>query len=237
MIRSSSRLLALMVALLPLLSGCYLHRDAASLRVTIAVPALPDTLDPHVIDDPATRYVHAAVFDAVTTVDEHGEVQPALATEWRPLGPTAWEFKIRQNVRFQNGEELNAHTVVFNVRRVLRPDLHSPVLKDIPTLVRANTRDLHTVVVTTRRPDPILPRRLAALYIAPIEYLQRVGDTAFGAQPSGTGPWIGAVCARREPHAGSTQGRLARGPAEPYYRPAAGARPRCSGRGVSDRPS
>ena len=189
MIRSSSYLLALMLAVLPLLAGCYLHRDAASLRVAVAVPSLPETLDPHVIDDPATRYVHAAVFDALTSIDERGEVQPALATEWRPLGPTAWEFKIRQNVRFQNGEELNAHTVAFNVRRVLRPDLHSPVLKDIPTLVRANTRDLHTVVLTTRRPDPILPRRLAALYIAPVEYLQRVGETAFGAQPSGTGPW------------------------------------------------
>jgi peptide/nickel transport system substrate-binding protein len=185
-----NRLLLLPLALvLALLSGCYLHRDAASLRVTLAVPALPDTLDPHLVDDYATRYVHAAVFDALTRIDERGEVQPALATEWRPLGPTAWEFKIRQNVRFQNGEELSAHTIAFNVRRMLRPDLHSPIQKDIPTLIRANTRDLHTVVLTTRRPDPILPRRLAALYIVPVEYLQRVGETKFAEQPVGTGPW------------------------------------------------
>jgi len=183
-----SKLLPLLAAAV-LLSGCYLHRDPSALQLTFAVAELPESMDPHLNDRPAARYAHAAVFDALTTVDETGEVQPALATAWRPIGPTTWEFTLRQNVRFQNGEEFTAHTVAFNVRRVLRRDFHSPVVKDLPTLTRANPRDTYTVLLSTRQPDPILPRRLAALYMVPADYLQRVGDQAFARQPVGTGPW------------------------------------------------
>ncbi len=172
-----------------LLSGCYLHRDPNLLNLTMAVSELPETLDPHLNDRPYTRYVNAALFDALTVINERGELQPGLATSWKPLGPTTWEFKLRQGVRFHNGEEFNANTVAFNVRRVLRREFHSPVLQDVPTLFRANPRDLYTVVIATRKTDPILPRRLAALYMVPTDYTQRAGDELFAQEPIGTGPW------------------------------------------------
>lgn len=183
-----SKLLPLLAATV-LLAGCYLHRDSSALQIAMAVPELPESMDPHVSDRPAARFAHAAVFDALTTVDETGEVRPALATAWRPIGPTAWEFTLRQNVRFQNGEEFTARTVAFNVRRVLRRDFHSPIVNDVATLTRANPRDSYTVVLSTQQPDPILPRRLSTLYMVPADYLQRVGDQAFAREPVGTGPW------------------------------------------------
>lgn len=189
-----NNLLRLTLLSLLLLPACYLHRDAASLRMTIAVPDLPMTLDPHREElypgnRGSARYVHAAIFDALTAVNEKGEVRPALATSWKPIGPTAWEFKLRRGVKFQNGEEFNAQAVSFNIRRVLRPDLRSPVVALIPTLFRGNASGLDTVVISTRRPDPILPRRLSALYMVAPNYVQEVGDDRFGKEPVGTGPW------------------------------------------------
>lgn len=169
--------------------GCYLHRDPASLRAAFAVPELPETLDPHLEAHAGARYVLAALFDALTAVDERGTLRPALATSWQPFGPTAWEFKLRQGVRFANGEELTANTVAFNIRRVLRSDLESPVLRDIPTLFRSSARDRYTVVIQTRQPDPVLPRRLAALYMVPSEHMLHVAEEQFGREPVGTGPW------------------------------------------------
>ncbi len=160
------------------------------LRVRLGVPALPSDLDPHRESSPDTRYVQAAVFDALTSVDERGKLQPALATSWKPLGPTAWEFKLRQGVRFQNGEEFTGETVSFNVRRVLRRDVRSKLAAvELSTLFRSSATEVHSVVISTRRPDPILPRRVSALYMLPPEYVQRVGDQQFGRQPVGTGPW------------------------------------------------
>jgi peptide/nickel transport system substrate-binding protein len=182
------RLFSLLLSIV-LLSACYLHRDPASLTLAVAVPELPAKLDPHLDSRLGGRSVHAAVFDALTTIDPDGTLKPALATSWHPIGPTTWEFKLRTGVRFASGEEFNAHTVAANVRRVLRPSLQSPVLKEIPTLLRANPRDLYTIVISTRRPDPILPRRLAALYLVPLEHASHVGDDDLPAPSVGTGPW------------------------------------------------
>lgn len=171
------------------LAGCSLHRDPSSLRVAIAAPEVPSTLDPHRIASPNARFLAAALFDALTRVDEKGDLQPALAESWEPIGPTAWQFKLRSGVKFQDGEEFNAQTVAYNIRRVQQPDIESPILKVIPTLYRGNAPGPKTIVVTTRRPDPILPRRLASLYMIPIEYSQRLGNAEFGRNPVGTGPW------------------------------------------------
>ncbi len=184
LVRFASLLLA--VTLLP---GCYLHRDPASLALAIAVPELPAKLDPHLDTHLGGRSVHAAVFDALTTIDPDGTLKPALAVSWQPIGPTTWEFKLRTGVRFANGEEFTSNTVAANVRRILRPSLKSPVMKEIPTLMRANPRDLYTVVVSTRRPDPILPRRFAALYMVPLEHAAHVGDEDLPGASVGTGPW------------------------------------------------
>ncbi len=179
-----------LLLLITLVSGCNLHRDPASLMLAVAVPELPATLDPHRDPRQGGRSVHAAVFDALTTIDPDGTLKPALAESWQPIGPTTWEFKLRRGVRFSNGEEFNASTVAFNVRRVLKPSLKSPVLKEIPTLLRANPRDLYTVVIFTRRPDPILPRRLSALYMVPVEHTQQINADDEAAAPTvGTGPW------------------------------------------------
>jgi peptide/nickel transport system substrate-binding protein len=181
--------LGCLVLTVTMLSGCYLHRDPASLTLAVAVPELPATLDPHLDTHLGGRSVHAAVFDALTTIDPDGTLKPGLAVSWQPIGPTTWEFNLRKGVRFASGEEFTSNTVAANVRRVLRPSLKSPVLKEIPTLMRANPRDLYTVVISTRRPDPILPRRFAALYMVPLEHAAHVGDEPLPSPSTGTGPW------------------------------------------------
>src|SRR4051794_2866810 len=98
-IRNSRVLLVVLIAA-TLFSSCYLHRDPSSYRLDIAVPELPSSLDPHLNDRPGTRYINAAMFDTLTTIDERGNLQPGLALSWRPIGPSSWEFKLRQGVRF-----------------------------------------------------------------------------------------------------------------------------------------
>src|SRR5262249_6710256 len=50
--------------------------------------------------------------------------------------------------------------------------------------------DPYTLVVHTKKPDPLLPARLAAYggQIVPKRYVERVGPEGFNAQPIGTGP-------------------------------------------------
>jgi peptide/nickel transport system substrate-binding protein len=57
------------------------------------------------------------------------------------------------------------------------------------TIERTETADPGTLVIHTKRPDVLLPARLAVCgYVVPWAYIDRVGFTAFNQQPVGSGP-------------------------------------------------
>ena len=65
-----------------------------------------------------------------------------------------------------------------------------------------------TVVIRTREPDAILPRRLSALMIVEPDLWETLGPEAFGGQPVGTGPYaiedwnqsVNVLIARKNPY-------------------------------------
>jgi peptide/nickel transport system substrate-binding protein len=147
-------------------------------------------LDPHLstaIHDTAITF---NVFDTLVQRQRDGRLHPSLATNWRLLSPTAWEFRLRPDVTFHNGDPFTAADVKFGIERTYDPQAKTLVASVFTTIARIETPDPQTVVFHTRRPDPLLPARLASFggQVLPRRYLERVGPEAFGIRPIGTGP-------------------------------------------------
>src|SRR5829696_8263568 len=65
------------------------RRDSLS----VAMPANPETIDPHQFRSIFTGSVLACCLETLLTRDpETMELRPLLATEWRNLDPLTWEF-------------------------------------------------------------------------------------------------------------------------------------------------
>ena len=115
-----------------------------------------------------------------------GEVEPMLATEWSQVEPTQWEFTLRE-VNFQDGTPMDAEAVAGALNYVL----------DVPTPARAFNSDVisgveaideSTVRITTPKPDPLVPLRVAnpnAGILAPKAY----GGKQIDIQDACTGPF------------------------------------------------
>lgn len=99
--------------------------------------------------------------EALARVDFEGTLVPALATGWEQVSPTEWDVTIREGVKFQNGEVLNAAAVAGALNHVLAAD--APARAFSPKVVAsvAATGDM-TVRITTPNPSVLLPLRLAA---------------------------------------------------------------------------
>src|SRR5690349_10382340 len=52
-------------------------------------------------------------------------VEPQLATEWKRIDPLTFQFKLREGVRFHNGEELDGEAVKYSIERPLKPEQNS----------------------------------------------------------------------------------------------------------------
>src|SRR5215831_8871625 len=136
--------------LLGLLGSVSQHRVEAAPTgsLTIGAGALPDTLDPHLSLAGLAVVVYGNVFDALTAIDfskSTAEVAPLLASSWRLVNPTTWEFKLKSGVQFSNGEPFTAEAVKFNIDRILDPATKSPARGRIATVESAQVVDATTV--------------------------------------------------------------------------------------------
>src|SRR4051794_27598939 len=61
--------------------------------ISVAMPANPETIDPHQFRSIFTGSVLACCLETLLTRDpETMELRPLLATEWRNIDPLTWEF-------------------------------------------------------------------------------------------------------------------------------------------------
>ena len=162
---------------------------AETLRV--AVPTLPPTLgNPYGANGTPSSLTWSALFDGLTRLDPDGRLAPALAVSWEMETPTQWRFELRPDVRFSNGEPLDAAAVVATLDWLRSEAGQRTVIgTEIRSVVAAEARGPATVVLRTEAPDAILPARLSSVMIVPPASWQTLGPDAFARTPSGTGPF------------------------------------------------
>jgi peptide/nickel transport system substrate-binding protein len=130
------------------------------------------------------------VFDNLTSRHPDGKLHPGLATEWKLQGQSQWTFKLRQGVKFHNGDPFTSADAKYSIERTYDPAAKTMVATVLTTIDRIEAPDPYTLVIQTKKPDPLLPARLGFYggQIVPKKYLETVGGDTFNAKPVGTGP-------------------------------------------------
>ena len=146
--------------------------------------------DPHMSTSANDIRVSFNIFDNLVSRHPDQKLHPGLATEWKLEGQTAWRFKLRQGVKFHNGDPFSSADVKASLERTYDPAAKTRVNTVFTSIDRIEAPDATTVVVHTKKPDPLLPARLAFYggQIVPKKYLESVGPDGFNLKPIGTGP-------------------------------------------------
>jgi peptide/nickel transport system substrate-binding protein len=148
------------------------------------------TLDPHMSTSSNDIRISFNIFDNLTSRRPDGKLNPGLATEWKLQGQQAWVFKLRQGVKWHNGDPFTSADAKFSIERTYDPAAKMRVSTILTTIERIEAPDPTTLVIHTKKPDPLLPARLGfyAGQIVPKKYLESVGAETFNQKPVGTGP-------------------------------------------------
>jgi peptide/nickel transport system substrate-binding protein len=175
---------------LALASGLAAQANAQDL--VVAVKSGPLSMDPHFHS--AGQHASAArnVFDALVRRGPNMELLPNLATEWRSVDATTWEFKLRPDVLWHDGTPFTAADVKFSIDRV-------PSVGGQSGGVRAYTKfisetvvvDAHTVRFITTSPAPSMVAELDRVFIVQARAAANSDNDTFrtGGAAIGTGPY------------------------------------------------
>jgi peptide/nickel transport system substrate-binding protein len=146
--------------------------------------------DPHFSTSSNDIRISFNIFDNLISRHPDGKLYPQLATEWKMTNPTTWTFKLRNGVKFHNGDPLTSADVKYSIDRGRDPKLNTRVATVLTTVDRVETPDPGTAVFITKKPDPLLAARLAFYggQIVPMKYAEAAGPDEFNAKPIGSGP-------------------------------------------------
>src|SRR6266513_2667152 len=165
---------------------------ARSKEVVIALGAEPRTMLAVTIVDWTTNAQLEHIYDRLLDRDPRTlKPKPMLATGWKIVNDTTWEFTLRQGVRFHNGEAFNADSVKATMEYLQNPANKSHYAAYWKLVKEVQVVDDHTVRLVTEKPWPSLIDRvsLTDFLVLPAKALRELGPAKLAQQPVGTGPF------------------------------------------------
>ena len=150
----------------------------------------PDILDPTLARTYVGRIVFASLCDKLVDISPQLDIVPQLATEWQWVDDNkGLIMKLRQGVKFQDGEPMDAAAVKFSLERHLTlPGSNRKA--EISALKSIEIIDDHTVKLVLDKPFAPLLAQLsdrAGMIVSP-KAAQAAGDK-FGEHPVCAGPF------------------------------------------------
>ncbi len=183
-----------------LLAGTAVALPAAAVSFKMARGQDATTLDPHAQNSGQNFNLLHQMYEPLAHRDQNAQLTPALAVSWGVTSdPTVWEFKLRPNVKFHNGNALTADDVVFSINRA-RGD-KSQMKGLLTTIAEVSKVDDLTVRIKTTGPTPLLVNNLTNIFIMDKEWSEAnnvVNSQDFNAKEetfavrnaNGTGPYV-----------------------------------------------
>ncbi|WP_293778690.1 ABC transporter substrate-binding protein [uncultured Oxalicibacterium sp.] len=164
--------------------------QAASLRIGLAADV--SSLDPHYLNIAPNVGMSAHFFDALVNIDANGQLIPGLATAWRAVDATTWEFTLRRGVKFHDGSEFTAEDVIFSLDRpATLTRSPGPFTAYTKQIVAKQIVDPYTVRLKTATPYGPMALDVSAIYIVSKKAAQQATTADFNSGKAliGTGPY------------------------------------------------
>ena len=187
-------LIALALGLVFFAGGPASAQDRArSKEVVVALAAEPRSLLPNTIVDWTTNNQLEHMYDRLVDRDPktYKPTATMLATGWKIVNDTTWEFALKQGVKFHNGEPFNAQSVKATMDYIKDPASKSHYTPRWALVKEVQIVNEYTVRFITEKPWPGLIDRMAATDFLPMppKALKEQGVAALAAKPIGTGPF------------------------------------------------
>ncbi len=152
-----------------------------------------DTLDPAAQTTTIVGGMLNMVVEPLVQLNKQGKTVPDLATSWSMSSDgLTYTFNLRQNVKFSDGEPLNAAAVVKSVSRLNSPETFSAqpgTLKVIKDVTAVNDSKVQVHLKTPFSPFVEAMTQVTAGILAPNSFTEHGNTLAKVVWPIGTGPY------------------------------------------------
>ena len=164
--------------------------SAQTLSIGFADPI--SSADPELNNHAGDRSLALHFWDSIISSRDGGKLEPALASGWKSMDDRTWEFKLRTDIKWQDGTPFSADDILFSFQRARNvPGSVASYVGALRTVESVTAKDASTVIIKTNTPNPNLPLEIASVYIVSkhIGEKSKTEDYNAGRAMVGTGPY------------------------------------------------
>lgn len=163
--------------------------QAKSTELTIAMVGDVVTWYPFKRNEVIANSIHRHVYEGLISVGADLSSVPALAVKWEPNSDsTVWTFKLREGVKFHNGNPFNADDVLFSFEKCnVKTNAWASAFSTIASYKKV---DDYTIEITCKAPDALLPALIRNVMIVDKETYEGKDDQFYEQTVIGTGPYV-----------------------------------------------
>lgn len=121
-------------------------------ELILAVLSDVSSLDPAGSNDVPSSVVQQNMYETLVNRDDDNNIIEGLAVEWDAVDERTYEFKLREGVKFHDGEDFTAEVVKMNLERILDEKVASPRYFLFEMIESIDVIDDYTVQITTEYP-------------------------------------------------------------------------------------
>lgn len=135
--------------------------------------------------------INTLIFSGLTAHDKNNNIVPELSENWSLDKETnTYRFNLRNNVKWQDGQEFTAEDVKFTLESIMNPDNGSEIASNYEDIESIDVIDKLTIDIKLKSPNVAMLDYLT-IGILPKHILenQDLATSEFNQNPVGTGPF------------------------------------------------
>ena len=165
--------------------------NAGAAELIVGARAEP-SIDPHFLFVDTNVAYSKHIYGTLVELDENMRTMPSLATSWKAIDDTTWEFVLRRGVKFHDGTDFTAEDVYFSINRVPNvPNNPAPYSSLTRSIIDMEIVNPYTILLKTDKAHPTLPPQLAGVIMISKKASEKAttADFTSGKAAIGTGPF------------------------------------------------
>ena len=119
-----------------------------------------DTMNPILSSNKYVQNISKIIYEPLININNNYELEGCIASEWAKTSETTYVIKLKENVKWSNGENCTAEDVLYTIDRLKEITNPNIYIYNVQYIIQAEVIDTYTIKITLSREVPFFEYNL-----------------------------------------------------------------------------
>ena len=119
-----------------------------------------DTMNPVLSNNKYVQKISKIIYEPLLNINNNYKLEACIASEWAKTSETTYVIKLKENVKWSNGENCTAEDVLYTIDRLKEITSSNIYIYNVQYIIQAEVIDKYTIKITLSKEIPFFEYNL-----------------------------------------------------------------------------